>query len=178
MQVQVPTRYTQQQSDPAEWFESYSHGAGCIDCASMTDKTRARFAKIENALYEMFYRNGAPHKAHVCCSNYVTHKLRVHLGTENTEKISSAIRESMSKFGLSQIASVYLYHEASRYVILRRFDAYADETDQRLARLEALEARVAALESEVEFLRGLDNARHVDMLHASKKRMYEADKKI
>lgn len=172
--------HTRETRDPAEWFESHSHGAGCLDCSDMIAKNRERFVEIENALYDVFYRDAAPHKAHVCCANYVARKLSLRLGAENLEKHSHAIRESMSTFGLSQIASAYLYHEASRYVMMRRFDARSEATDERLQRLEALEARVAALESEVEFLRGLDNARHVDMLHASKKRMYEeaADKKI
>lgn len=175
MQLHLSTRKV----NTEELFESYSHGAGCFDCASMSDKSRERFAEIENALYDMFYRDAAPHKSHVCCANYVARRISLRLGA-NLDKYSIPIRESMSNFGLSQVISTYLYHEASRYVMMRRLDAQAEATDARLTRLEALEARVAALESEVEFLRGLDNARHVDMLHASKKRMYEAtaDKKI
>lgn len=160
-----------------EWFASYSHGANCVNCRTHIDpKKISRVSRIENALYDMFYREAAPHKAHVCCPDYVMRELQEKIG-DDFEKCTNALRDTMC---ISPLTSVHLYHEASRYVILRRYDAHVDAIEERLERLERLEARVTALEAEVEFLRGLDNARHVDMLHASKKRMYgeAADKKI
>lgn len=160
-----------------ELFESYLHGASCASCRTNDATKRSRVTQLENALYDIFYREAAPHKAHVCCPNYVLRELIERTGVKLGE-IMDALRDTMGDH--APLTSVHVYHEASRYVLLRRLDAHVDAIEERLERLERLEARVTALEAEVEFLRGLDNARHVDMLHASKKRMYEeaADKKI
>lgn len=158
-----------------EWGHT-THGAyACAHCEELSEETYAAFSKIDHELHRIFYEEGAPHKYHVCCQNYVLHRLFRGRPAER-DKALRAVAETMYTFNASPTHAVqWIFAHAERYTLMRHYDYTITMLTDRI---EALEARLSVLDSDVAFLKEVDHVRHVDVLHASKRRMYEADKKI
>jgi hypothetical protein len=161
-----------------EWSHT-THGAyACKYCADVSEESREIRDKIDDELHRIFYAEAPPHKYQVCCHEYVIHRVfddgRVGVSRHRGLR---AVAENMYTFNASPTHTAqWLCNQAERYVLMRHYD---DAIESLTARVATLEARLAALDSDVSFLKEVDHVRHIDVLHASKKRMYEAaDKKI